>query len=467
MTQLTNLIHRETPLSRKEQLGIVMALAFPSIVEQIMITMMQYIDTAMVGTLGANATASIGVVTTTIWLFNGFLGAAGVGFSVQVAQYLGAKKSEDARSVVRQAVLFNIVFGLFIGVLAFGLSFFLPQLLGADASIAKDASAYFAIVGLSLPLLLTQTLFASILRATGDTKTPMRLNILICVLDIIFNYFLIYPTRNITVLGMDITMHGAGLGVAGAALGSALAVGVVAVLFLIVIYKKETPIRISLTDKYRFSKSCLRHVSAIGVPVALERATLSIAQIVMTVLIANLGTVSIAANHLAVTAEALSYLPAYGVAAAATTLVGQAIGANREDLAISFAWLSTRLGMLIMTGTGVLLFLFAPQLISIFTPDADVIMLGSRVLRVEAFAQPLFAASIVATGALRGAGDSKVPFYINLISMWGVRITAALLLAPRVGLLGVWIAMCAELCIRGIIFLWRLKSKKWLHAHRI
>ncbi|MEG1699568.1 MAG: MATE family efflux transporter, partial [Oscillospiraceae bacterium] len=100
-------------------------------------------------------------------------------------------------------------------------------------------------------------------------------------------------------------------------------------------------------------------------------------------------------------------------------------------------------------------------------PDADVIMLGSRVLRVEAFAQPLFAASIVATGALRGAGDSKVPFYINLISMWGVRITAALLLAPRVGLLGVWIAMCAELCIRGIIFLWRLKSKKWLHAHRI
>ena len=467
MASLTQLIHRDTPLTNKEQIGIVLALSLPSIVEQIMITMMQYIDTAMVGTLGAGATAAIGVVSTTIWLFNGFLGAAGVGFSVQVAQHLGAKRTDAAKDVTRQAVLFNVVFGLLVAGADFALSFVLPQILGADASIVQDAGTYFAIVALSMPFMLSEQLFAGILRATGDTKTPMRLNVMACFLDVIFNYFLIYPTRTVHLFGTAVRMPGAGLGVAGAALGSALAIAVVAVLLAFVVYQKETPVQIDFKQKYRFTKDCLAHTAAIGVPVALERATLNIAQIVITALIAGLGTVSIAANHLAVTAEALSYLPAYGVAAAATTLVGQAIGAKREDLALRFAWLCTRLGMLIMTGTGLLLLLFAPQLIALFTQDAAVISLGAKVLRVEALAQPLFAASIVATGALRGAGDSKVPFYISLISMWGVRITAALLLAPRVGLLGVWIAMCGELCVRGLIFLWRLRSKKWLHAHRI
>lgn len=467
MAMLTDLIHSDTPMTHSEETRLVISLAWPSIIEQIMITMMQYIDTAMVGVLGADATASIGLVTTTVWLFNGFLAAAGVGFSVQVAQMLGARRDNDAKDVTRQALLFNLVFGLILAVLAFGLSFSLPSMLGASGIIAENAGKYFAIVGLSMPFLLTENLLAGILRCTGDTKTPMRLNLLLCALDVVFNAILIYPTRVINIGAISFTMYGAGLGVAGAALGSALAIFVVAILLLIIIFVKNTQVRVKLRDKYRFTKTCLNNACKVGVPVALERATLSIAQIVITVLIAKLGTVSIAANHLAVTAEALSYLPAYGIAAAATTLVGQAIGARRDDLAVRFAFKSTKLGILFMTGTGILLFAFAPQLIALFTPDSEVIALGAKVLRIEAFAQPLFAASIVATGALRGAGDSKVPFYINLVSMWGVRITASILLAPRVGLIGVWLAMCAELCVRGIIFLYRLKKGKWMMAHRL
>lgn len=185
----------------------------------------------------------------------------------------------------------------------------------------------------------------------------------------------------------------------------------------------------------------------------------------LTHIIAPLGTVAIAANALAVTAESLCYMPGYGIGSAATTLVGQSIGAGRRDLAKSYAWLSVMLGVGLMTVTGVLMFLFSPVLFRMLTPDTSVQALGVQVLRIEAFAEPLFAASIVVAGALRGAGDTRVPGILNLISMWGVRITAASLLAPVTGLYGVWLAMCGELCVRGMLFLFRLKRGKWLQQN--
>ena len=352
--------------------------------------------------------------------------------------------------------------------IAVALSYPLPRWLGADDAIAADASIYFRIVGYSMPFLLSSTLISSIIRCMGDTKTPMLLNILINVLNVILNTLFIYPTRTVQLWGWEFQMWGAGMGVAGAAIGSAVATGVVSILLLLVLFCKDTPIRIRLRgESYRFSKTCLLAVTKLGVPVALERSTLCVAQIVITLIISSLGTTAIAANHLAVTAEALSYLPANGIAAAATTLVGQAFGAANPRLAIRFGRLSTYLGMAFMTATGVLLYLFAPELISLFTQDADVIQLGTVVLRIEAFAQPLFAASIVASGALRGAGDTKYPFFISLVSMWGVRITLSALIAPHFGLSGVWLAMCIELCVRGAIFLVRLHRGKWLRPNSL
>ena len=442
----------------------VLSLAWPAIVEQIMITMVQYVDTAMVGTLGSGATAAVGLTASTTWMFNGFLNAAAVGFSVQVAQHIGAGREREARSVTWQALKFVVLFGVLLAVLAAALSFPLPALLGAEKAIRADATVYFCIIGIALPFNFCSVMLSSILRCAGDMRTPMVLNLLINVFNIILNFLLIYPTRPAAVFGVAVTLPGAGLGVAGAALGSAFSMMIVSLLYLLVIFRgRRGPLHISLKERFRFERACLRTALRLGMPVALERTLMSTANIVITGVISSIGTAAVAANHLAVTAESVSYMPAFGVASAGTTLVGQALGAKRKDLALRFSRITTYIGIMIMTLAGAGLFFLAPQLISIFSTDPEVMALGAQVLRIVAFAEPLFAASIVVTGVLRGAGDAKVPFIISLITMWGVRITLSLLLAPQLGLIGVWIAMAVELIVRGMIFMFRLYSNRWLN----
>lgn len=464
MVSFSALLQEGRAPTRREEISAVLALSWPAIVQQLMLTLVQYIDTAMVGFLGPNATASVGVVSSSVWLFNGLLGAAATGFAVQVAQHIGARETECARNVVRESMLFSLLFGVFMGSAAAALSFPLPGLLGAEEAIRPDASAYFLIVGCSMPFLMAINLMSSLLRCMGDTRTPMLFNITLNIFNTIFNFLLIYEPREASVFGLRVFLPGAGLGVPGAALGSALASLLVALLFLRRFLSRDFPLRISLRDRFRFTRDCLSAMIRIAIPQAMAHTASCGAQIAVTVIVAGLGTQAVAANSLAVTAEALCYQPGYGVSTAATTLVGQSIGAGRRDLAVRFARVSTLLGMAIMTGTGLLMFLFAEPLIGMFTPDADVMRLGASVLRIEAFAEPLFAASIVASGAFSGAGDTKWSFAANLLSMWGIRLPIALLLIGSLGLTGMWIAMACELSIKGLVFLWRLRSKKWLDS---
>ena len=434
------LAHQGTP-PVKSTLGAVLFLAWPAIVEQIMITLVQYVDTAMVGSLGSQATAAVGLTASTTWLFNGFFAAAAIGFSVQVAQHLGAGRGEDARRVVWQSLRFTVLFGILMGAVGFALSFPLPALLGAEPAVRGDASLYFRIMACAMPFTLGTNMFSAVIRCAGDTKTPMVLNLMINVFNVILNTLFIYPTRPVEVLGLRFTMWGAGWGVGGAAFASGLSTALVCLLFLAALFRKKSPIRISLHQRYKFERGCLLAAWRLGLPAALERSIMCVAQIVITAIITGIGTVAVAG----------------------TTLVGQAIGAGRKDLAQRFARMVTWMGVGMMTLGGAVLFLFAPQLIMIFSQEAEVIDLGSQVLRIVAFAEPLFGASIVASGALRGAGDSKGPFLISLASMWGVRITLSLALVGSLGLVGVWLAMAAELCARGLIFLGRLYRGKWLH----
>ncbi len=464
MISFSALLREGRAPTRREAVSAVLALSWPAIVQQLMLTLVQYIDTVMVGSLGPNATASVGVVSSSVWLFNGLLGAAATGFAVQVAQHIGARETERAREVVRESMLFSLLFGVFMGSAAAALSFPLPGLLGAEEAIRPDASAYFLIVGCSMPFLMAINLMSSLLRCMGDTRTPMIFNITLNILNTIFNFLLIYEPREASVFGLRVFLPGAGLGVPGAALGSALASLLVALLFLRRFTGRDFPLRVSLRDRFRFTRGCLSAMVRIAIPQAMAHTASCGAQIAVTVIVAGLGTQAVAANSLAVTAEALCYQPGYGVSTAATTLVGQSIGAGRRDLAVRFARVSTLLGMLLMTGTGLLMFLFAEPLIGMFTPDADVMRLGASVLRIEAFAEPLFAASIVASGAFSGAGDTKWSFAANLLSMWGVRLPIALLLIGSLGLTGMWIAMACELSLKGLVFLWRLRSKKWLDS---
>ena len=458
LEQLSARMRQGETIPSRQTAQVALALSIPSILEQLVVTAMGYIDAAMVGHIGAEATASIGIVSSSTWLLHGVLVGLYTALSIQIAQYLGADRQDDARSVPRQAMLFNVILGVGAALFGLGISPFLPGWLGADPSLRANATAYFAIWSAALPFTMAMGMYLSILRAAGYALTASLISVLVCVLDAIFNFFLINPTRTLR----GITVWGAGLGVPGAALGTALATVVGGLLALALLLFRDGVLCIRRPGSWRITKACLQNLWKVGAPLAAERAALSSAQVLLVRIVSGLGTTAIAANSLGVSAESLCYMAGYGVQDASLAMVGQAVGAHRRDMAKRIAWLCTGMGMAIMALTGVGLYVFAPALMGIFTADAAVIALGAQVLRIEAFAEPMFGASIVASGAMQGAGDSTGCFVLNLVSMWGIRLTLAVLLAPRFGLVGVWFAMCAELCTRGALFLLRLARGKWL-----
>lgn len=456
------IINADREFSLKQQIKLVAALSVPAILAEISSIIMQYIDAAMVGSLGKNASAAIGLVTSTSWLLGGLCVSAAAGFSVQAAHFVGAQRSNEARLVFRQSLIMALFFGIFLAVTGASISPFLPVWLGGGSEITADASSYFLIFSCALPAAQFRQLSGNMLQCSGDMKTPSILNTVMCLLDVVFNFLLIFPTRELSIFGLGFVMPGAGLGVTGAALGTALSEIVTAALMLRAACVKSPHLRLERGGSWKPRLLYYKTAAKISLPIALEHIVLCGAQIALTHIIAPLGTVAIAANNLAVTAESLCYMPGYGIGSAATTLVGQSMGAERKDLAKRFARLSVLSGITLMTVTGILMYILAPFAFTLLTADEEVRILGTQVLRIEAFAEPLYAASIVAAGALRGAGDTRIPTLLNLVSMWGVRITAASLLAPKLGLHGAWLAMCGELCVRGILFLIRLGRGKWL-----
>ena len=460
---LAGKLQRNEEIPFKERLNIVYRLSLPGILAQIAEIIMQYIDAAMVGVLGAAASASIGLVASATWLFGGFISGAVNGFSVQVAQAIGAGDYERSGKLYKQSIIACLCVAVITGGIGVALSLVLPKWLGAEQSLWHNATMYFMLFALFVPVRCMQSLGVAVLQCVGNMKVPSVLTAMMCGLDVIFNFFLIFPTRTVSFMGISMMMPGAGLGVAGAQLGTSLSFLVCMILLHTYIQLHEERLSI-FHSKGRWIPEAhiVKDAVKIGLPMALEHSATSGAQIVSTRIVAPLGTIAIAANSFAVTAESICYMPGFGIANAATTMVGQASGAKRKDLAKSFAWLTTFSGMVIMGITGMIMFFACPYVFRFLTPDVDVQQLGESVLRIELMAEPLFAASIVASGALRGAKDTLVPGVINLVSMWGIRLTLAMLLVNHIGLYGVWVAMATELSARGILFLIRLKREKWL-----
>lgn len=450
-------------IGRRQQLMLTVYLSVPAIVAQLSSIVMQYIDASMVGSLGAQPSASIGLMSTSIWLFSGLCSSVVTGFSVQVAHRIGASDFAGARSVLRKSLLSVFVFSAVLAGIGIGISGVLPTWLGGDPSIREDASSYFFIYAVFLPFVQMNFLFSSMLRCSGNMRIPSLFGIVLCILDVVFNFFLIFPVREMSLAGYSFMMPGAGLGVKGAALGTVLShVVIAAVLCGYLCFKSEHLAVFREKGSYRPDTQVLKRALHICLPMGLEHFFICGAQIMTTVIVAPLGVFAIAANSFAITAESLCYMPGYGIAEAATTLVGQSLGAGRRDLTRSFAWITVLLGMGVMTVMGVLMYLFAPQIIGIMTPVQEIRDLGVMALRIEAFAEPMFAASIVAYSVFVGAADTVKPCCMNLISIWAVRLSLAAILAPQMGLKGVWLAMCIELCFRGLIFLIRLAGGKWL-----
>ncbi len=461
---MLTMIRNGQEMSGSQKLNLIVQLSIPSILAQLTTIMMFYIDASMVGSLGARASASIGIVESTTWLFGGLTSAAALGFSVQAAHFIGANDFEKARQVFRQGLMATALFTVILTSVCVAIAGPLPRWLGGGADIQADASAYFTIYCLALPVYQLGILSSSMLKCSGNMRIPSMTSILMCLLDVVFNFFLIYETRRTTLFGIEVTVPGAGMGVPGAALGTALAylfTGVMLVWFATV----KSPELALRNEKWTFAPSWnyLRNAAKVSLPMGAQYMMMSGAQIVSTMIVAPLGNIAIAANTLAITAESLCYMPGYGIGDAATTLVGQSIGAGRRDLARGFAYRTVFLGMGVMAFMGAVMYLLAPQMIGVMTPDEQVRLLGSQSLRIEAFAEPMFAAAIVTYSVCLGAGDTLMPACMNLASMWLVRLTLAAYLAPVYGLRGVWTAMAVELTFRGTIFLIRLFRGKWLN----
>ncbi len=459
------LIRSGRKLTLGQQLKLTLMLSAPAIMAELSTIVMQYIDAAMVGSLGQTAAASIGLVSTTTWLFWGLLTSAGTGFAVQVAHLLGASRRDDANAVLRQSVLTIFIYSTVIGLIGALISPHLPHWLGADLIIRPGATSYFMVFALSLPVLGLNFLCASMLRCSGNMLVPGVVNVVMCILDVLFNMLLIFPTRVVTFCDISFTMPGAGLGVLGAALGTAIAEVVALGILLIYLCKRKGELYLPAPlRQFKLKITTLRKALKISLPMAGERIVFCSAQILITVIVAPLGNAAIAANAFAITIESLCYMPGFGIADAATALVGQSLGAGRRDLTRSFGRLTVATGVVVMTITGIIMYIFAPELMASMTPDEAVRALGIEALRIEAYTEPLYAASIVAYGVFVGAGDTLIPCCMNLFSIWAVRLTLAYFLAPHLGLAGVWIAMAIELSFRGIIFLIRLFRERWIKS---
>ncbi len=451
-------------LTVKQLVVMTLTLSLPAIFAQISSIVMQYIDAAMVGHLGSSEAASIGLVASSQWLLGGLCMATSIGFTVQIAQSIGAKQDQKARDIVRLGLLTALILSTCLLIIGALISGCLPAWLGGQSEIQQNASWYFLVFALSLPILQINSIAGGMIQCSGNMKLPSVLHIVMCALDVIFNALLIFPTWSCTIGGLELTIPGADLGVIGAALGTALSELVIAFFMLYHLLVKSPALHLRKDEHLVISRQQLHAALKIAAPVAFEQVVMCGAQIASTKIVAPLGMAAIAANSFSVTVESLCYMPGYGIASAATTLIGQSIGAKRDELTRKLAWLTTSIGMGIMTLTGALMFIFAPQMIALLSPDPEIQSLGTIILRIEAFAEPLYGASIVANGVFRGARDTLVPSCMSFLSMWLVRLPLAYFLAKTMGLKGVWIAMCLELCFRGTIFLIRMKGRSWQKA---
>lgn len=438
---------------RSEKLNLIVGLSIPSMLAQISTVMMFFIDASMVGHLGAEASASIGLIESTTWLIGSLLSAAATGFSVQVAHFIGANDFVKARQVFRHALICGLAFSVFLSLIGVGIHSHLPYWLGGGADIASASSGYFLIYSLVLPFVYLYHTSEMMLKSAGNMHTPSVMAVLVCICDVIFNYIFIYICK---------------FGVVGAAMGTALAYICISLPNLYLSACKNRMLNLR-QDHVRFHwvKEYVQRACKISIPIAIQNILMSGAQIVSTMIVAPLGNIAIAAHSFAITAESLCYMPGYGIGDAATTLVGQTHGAGRIDLCKNFAYMTVGLGMLVMALMGVIMYVFAPEMIGVLSPVEAIRQLGTICLRIEAFAEPFFAASIVTYCVCVGAGDTFKPAAINLGTMWLVRLTLAYGLSKSYGLEGVWIAMATELTFRGVLFLIRLFRGSWMKSFQV
>ena len=446
-------------------LVLIVSLAWPTIVEQIMQTAVQYIDTAMVGSIGTHATAAVGATGTVGWLIICTFSALGVGFLALIAQACGANDQTVAKKASAQAVLVVLVTGILSTIVCVSISRVVPVWMQVDPAIQKLAGTYFLIFYLPMLPRTASIIFGTILRAAGDTKTPMKVGIIVNVINIVLNYFLIYPTRTVSLLGLEFTMWGAGLEVVGAATASAIAMlwGGIQITWVLWKHPMVSPKGISIKPDKSILSPCIK----IAFPNMMQRFGTCLGFVFFSAMVNSLGEIAAATHTIANTVESAFYIPGYGMQTAASTLAGNAYGArdNRKMKSLAGMFIPIEIGLMILSGAA--LFAFAPPLMGLFSNSQEVIDLGTIVLRMVAVSEPFYGFTIIMEGMMMGVGKTKLPFIYNTAGMWCVRIVGTFICTQLMGmgLISVWACMIAHNVLVSLMYLYTYLSGLWNPMH--
>ena len=445
----------------RAMLGTVFALAWPTMLEQLTQTAVQYIDTAMVGSLGTKATAAVGATSTVNWFIGSTVSAIGVGFLAYIARKIGAGEPQAARKASAQTCTMTLLAGLFLTLVTTLLSRHVPVWMQVDPEIRDLASRYFLILYCPMLFRTASILFGTVLRSAGDTRTPMKVGLVVNAMNIVLNFFLIFPMRTVDILGHPVTIPGAGLGVEGAALASAacFVYGGLAMFRSVWRHPTVSPRGQSLRPDPQILRPCFR----VAFPNMLQRFATSFGYVVFASMINGLGGISTAAHTIANTVESLFYIPGYGMQTAAATLSGNAWGAKDHDRLKRLGSTIIPLEVFLMVISGSLLFLAAEPLVRIFSRDEDVIRLGTTVLRMVAVSEPSYGVPIVVEGLMQGVGKTTAPFVYNVIGMWAVRIagTFICLRLLGLGLTAAWGCMIGHNIFLFFLFVYHYRSGRW------
>ena len=418
----------------------IFTLAWPTMLEQLMQTAVQYIDTAMVGSLGTYATAAVGATSTVNWLVSSTISALGIGFLAYVSRACGAGDKERSGEAASQAVLAVLISGAFFTFLTLGLSKQVPVWMQVAPEIQSLASQYFFVLYTPMLARTALIIFGTLLRSAGDSQTPMRVGLMVNLVNVVLNFLLIYPSRT----AWGIRIPGAGMGVIGAAVASAVAFAVGGVYITAALWRHPlvSPKGYSLKPNWSVLKPCLK----VAIPNAFQRFGTSLGYVAFAAMINSLGDISTAAHTIANTVESAFYIPGYGMQTAAATLAGNALGAgdSRRVKDLAKMILIMEVGLMVLSGG--LLFAFAPQMMGLFSRDSEVIALGSVVLRMVAISEPFYGVSIIIEGMMQGMGKTVLPFLFGISGMWGIRILGAFLCTQimGLGLVAAWGCMIAH-----------------------
>lgn len=429
-------------------------LAWPAMVELLLSTLFSMVDMIMVGRISYQALTAVGLTNHPTMLALAVFQALNVGSTALVARFIGSGDIKNAKATVRQSMVLVTILGIVVSIAGYLLSPAIITFMRAEPDVYPMSVTYLQIVSLGWLFTTISLNVGAILRGSGDTMTPMRYNLLSNLLNVVGNYVLIFGKFGFPAMG-----------VAGAALSTTLCRGVAAFLALRAIFNKNRNIGVSLKDDYRIDKNLLERLISIGLPSAMEQFLLRLGQVFFSRAVAGLGTAVYAAHQTAINISSLTFTPGQAFGMAATTMVGQSLGAKHPDVAEKAGLVARRMGLIIALAIAIVLFFFGYDVALLYVDDPEVARAAANALKILAIMQPMQSTQFILAGALRGAGDTRWPLYSTAIGIWGIRVVLVhVFIAMAMGLMGAWVAQLCDQAFRAVFIYTRYKSGAWKHS---